>query len=339
MGKEQVTLKDIAKILNVSASTVSRALKDNPEIGEATRNTIKKLAAELNYQPNTVALSLRKKRTFTLGVVVPEIVHYFFSSVISGIEEAAFANGYQVVLCQSNEKYEHEVKSLNTLRQSQVDGILISCAKESVSFDHLVDIANKGIPVVLYDRHPENIDFSSVLVDDFGGGYCAVEYLIKTGCRRIVHLAGPVHVDIHKKRLEGYQKALEDHGITPDPAWVVEADNFKLGYEAIEILMKRKIDVDGIFAVNDLTAVGAMKGLKAMGIKVPQQVSVVGFGDDSTLSQMVDPTLTSVAQPGFEMGQAATQILLDHINGKINTPENRVLKIKLNARESTKPLR
>lgn len=329
MSKDQVTLKDIAKKLNVSPSTVSRALKDNPEIGEATRLAVRKLAEELKYQPNSVALSLRERKTFTLGVIVPEIVHYFFSSVISGIEDIAYSNKYQVILCQSNEKYDHEVRNIETLARSQVDGILISYSKETVDFNHIEEIRKKGIPVVFYDRGNDKLKFPSVIVDDYGGAFKATEHLIRIGCKNIAHFRGPLHVDIHAERLRGYEDALKSQNIDIDEGLIIDADNFKSGYKAVHKLKDRNLAFDGIFSVNDLTAVGAMKGVKSMGLRIPDDVAVVGFGDDSTLSEMVEPSLSSVVQPGFDMGKEATQLLIAKINEK-DTIGHQQIKLNTN---------
>jgi LacI family transcriptional regulator len=338
MSSEPITIKDIAKMLNVSPSTVSRALKDNPEIGITTRMAVKKLAEEFNYQPNTVAQGLRRKKTFTIGVVVPEIVHYFFSSVISGIEEIAYSNNYQVILCQSNERFDQEVMNLNTLAKSHVDGILISISKESRDFTHVYSMQEKGIPVVYYDRSPsEGLPVDSVLVDDFGGAYRATEHLLKSGCRNLAHFFGPMHVNIYAARLAGFRKAHEDLGVSIDENLIVPADNFRLGFDAVIGLCKQKLIFDGIFAVNDLTAVGALKALKSQGISIPQEVSVIGFGDDTMLSEMVDPTLSSVVQPGFEMGRRAMQLLLDRIEGTNTNPAQLIrLDTTLNIRQSSR---
>jgi LacI family transcriptional regulator len=337
MSSEQITIKDIAKRLNVSPSTVSRALRDNPEIGEATRIAVRNLAKELNYQPNTVAMSLRQKKTFTIGVVVPEIVHYFFSSVISGIEDVAYDNNFQVILCQSNEKYNQEKMNIKTLSRSQVDGILISYAKETRDFDHLKELKEKGIPVVFYDRSPDSFALDSVIVDDFGGAFQATKHLIDEGCKRIVHFMGPLHLNIHLQRCNGYKEAQKQHGIKIDKDLLVEADSFKGAYRAVHKLLDQGVNFDGIFAVNDLTAVGAMKALKSKGIQIPGEVAVVGFGDDSTLSEMVDPTLSSVMQPGFEMGRRATQLLLDRINGNDGDGSRSIqLETELRVRHSSK---
>lgn len=315
MSLEQVTIKDIARKLNVSPSTVSRALRDNPEIGEATRKAVQNLARELNYQPNSVAMSLRQKKTYTIGVIVPEIVHYFFSSVISGIEEVVYDNNFQVILCQSNENYNQELMNIKTLARSQVDGILISFAKQTKNFEHLHKLKDKGIPVVFYDRSVDSLIFDNVVVDDFGGAYKATKHLIEEGCEKIAHFSGPLHLKIHRDRYNGYLRAQQDLGVAVDPGLTIEADNFKQGYKAVHKLLDHELDFDGIFAVNDLTAVGAMKGIKSRGLQIPGDVAVVGFGDDSTLSEMVDPTLSSVVQPGFDMGITAAKLLLEKING------------------------
>lgn len=280
----------------------------------ATREAVHKLAAELNYQPNSVAMSLRQNRTNTIGVVVPEIVHYFFSSVISGIEDVVYEKDFQVILCQSNEKYQQEKMNIKTLIRSQVDGILISYSKQTRDFNHLEELKEMGVPVVFYDRLPDALFMDSVVVDDFGGSYKATSHLIEQGCRRIAHFKGPQHLKIHRERFRGYASAQQDAGLKVNPELVIEADSFKGGYKAVCRLVDQGMCPDGIFAVNDLTAVGAMKAIKSKNMKIPQDVAVVGFGDDSTLSEMVDPTLSSVMQPGYKMGQNAAQLLLDRIN-------------------------
>ena len=336
MSSVRITLKDIAKRLNVSPSTVSRALQNNPEIGKATKVAVRKLAAELNYEPNSVALSLRNKKTFTIGVIVPEIVHYFFSSVISGIEDAAYDSNYQVILCQSNERYANEVRNIKTLAKSQVDGILISYSKETHDFTHIESVRSKGVPVVFYDRSNENLELDSVIVDDFSGAYQAAEQLIKIGCKRIAHFKGPLHMELYLARLNGYLKALEDHGVEIDEKLIIDADSFKGGYKATCKLLEQGINFDGAFAVNDLTAVGIMKAVKSKGLRIPEDVAVVGFGDDATLSEMVDPSLSSVVQPGFEMGKEATRLLLRIIDGKAtDLPQQIKLSTKLKVRKSS----
>lgn len=337
MSTEQVTIKDIAKKLNVAPSTVSRALRDNPEIGEATKKAVRALAKELNYQPNSVAMSLRENKTYTIGVVVPEIVHYFFSSVISGIEEVVYDNKFQVILCQSNEKYEQEMMNIKTLSRSRVDGILVSYAKQTKVFDHFLALREKGMPIVFYDRSPHALNFDNIIVDDFGGAYEATKHLIDEGCERIAHFGGPLHLKIHSERYKGYREAMEEQGLTVEENLVVEADNFKSAYKTIHRLLERGVKFDGVFAINDLTAVGAMKGLKSNGLSIPKDVAVVGFGDDSTLTEMVDPPLTSVFQPGFEMGIKAARLLLDKINGK-SSVEAQTLKLdtSLRIRKSSK---
>jgi len=336
MSSERITIKDLAERLHVSPSTVSRALRGNSEIGEQTIKAVKKLAKELNYQPNSVAMSLRNKKTFTIGVIVPEIVHYFFSSVISGIEFVAYDNNYQVILCQSNERYKQEMMNLKTLEKSQVDGILMSYSKETRDFSHIELLNNKGVPVVFYDRSCPTLALDSVIVDDFGGAYQATEHLIHVGCRRIVHFNGPLHLEIHSERLNGYLSALKKHKIPIDKQLIIEADSFKSGYKTALKLIEQSMDFDGIFSVNDLTSVGAMKAIKSKGLNIPKDIAVVGFGDDSTLSEMVDPSLSSVIQPGYEMGKEATKLLLDKINGKESeSPRQIKLNTRLKIRQST----
>ncbi len=337
MSSHQITIKDIAKQLGVSPSTISRALRDHPEISQEKRKEIKALAEKLGYQPNSVAMSLRQKKTFTIGVVVPEIVHYFFSSVISGIEEMAIENDYQVILCQSNEKYAQELTNLKTLSSSRVDGILISFSKETHDFKHIDELRKKGIPVVFYDRAPESMKVDCVIVDDFGGAYQATEHLIAMGCKNIAHFTGPQHLKIHSERKRGYTEAHAEKGLNARDELIVEADSFKSAYRAVHKLHEKGVTFDAIFAVNDFTAVGAMKAVKSVGLRVPGDVAIVGFGDDSTLSEMVEPRLSSIMQPGYDMGKAATSLLLERINsGETENPNVIELKTQLRIRESSK---
>ncbi|MBN7811894.1 LacI family DNA-binding transcriptional regulator [Algoriphagus sp. H41] len=323
MKLEQATIKDIARELNLSASTVSRALKNYPGISSETKRKVKAMAEKLNYRPNAIALSLRHSRSFTIGVIIPEVVHFFFSTVISGIEEEAFSRGYNVILTQTNEKLIREKSSIDTMLSNQIDGVLISYSKETTEFGHFSSLLEKGFPIVFFDRVPEIPKAITVTVDDFGGAYSATKHLLNQGFSRIVHLAGPPNLKISQERLRGYQAALRDHGIEPDPAWVVpcflgtDQEAQQVTTKLLHSLPQRP---DGIFSHNDMTAVGAMMACKAAGLRVPQDVGIVGFSNWQFCS-MVDPTLSSVYQPGFEMGVKSTALLLDWIEKKFKPEE------------------
>ncbi|QZT35976.1 LacI family transcriptional regulator [Halosquirtibacter xylanolyticus] len=336
MKKSQVTIKDIAKELGISASTVSRALKNHPDISQKTRDAVHELADKLNYQPNAVALSLKNSRTHTIGVIIPEIVHYFFSSVISGIEDVAYDAGFSVMICQSNEKYEREVTNAQTLLSNRVEGILVSVTKESDNFDHLKQFSRRGIPLIFFDRDAKEIEGDRILIDDIGAGYKATKHLIQSGCKRIAHLCGPQSLEIAQKRLQGYKQALEEAGITFIPEYVIDADNFELGKVATRQLLSLDTPPDGIFAVNDLTAIGAIKAVHNKGLHIPKDIAIVGFSS-GRFSDITEPTLTSVDQHGYEMGAKATQLLIERIESE-EDPEtfvNHFIETNLIIRESS----
>ncbi|TDQ18632.1 LacI family transcriptional regulator [Algoriphagus boseongensis] len=340
MKLEQATIKDIARELNVSSSTVSRALKDYPGISDETKRKVKELAEKMNYRPNAIALSLRKSRSFTIGVIIPEVVHFFFSTVISGIEEVAFSRGYNVILTQTNEKLAREKSSVDTMLSNQIDGFLVSYSKETTDFNHFSRLLDQGFPIVFFDRVPEIEDSVNVVVDDFKGSYEASKHLILQGYRRIYHISGPVQLKISKERLRGYQAALEDHGIKFENSWVIECprgDENEAKEITLEILKTNSEKPDAFFCHNDMAAVGVMMACKEMGLKIPQDIGVVGFSNWQFCT-MLDPSLSSVAQPGFKMGAKATEILLDIIEKKINTKETQntfVLDTELLVRKSS----
>ncbi len=336
MKNSPITIKDIARELRISASTVSRALKDHPDISSETRNAVKELALKYNYQPNAVALSLKQRRTNTIGVIIPEIIHYFFSSVISGIEDVAYNAGFNVIICQSNEKYDREVVNVRTLLANRVDGILASITKETLDYDHFYKIQENDVPLVFYDRVVPNFKADQVIVDDLEAAYNATMHLIKGGRKKIAHFAGPQNLLIGQLRKEGYLKAMREAGLQVLDKWIIEADNFEKARIVTLNLLEEKIAIDGIFAVNDLTAIGAMQTLLKKGIKIPKQVAVVGFSD-GRLSGITDPALTSVDQHGYEMGTIAAEMLLNRIkNNKTESPfEIKVLNTNLIVRGSS----
>jgi LacI family transcriptional regulator len=333
-----VTIKDIAKALGISASTVSRALKDHPDISTDTKDAVNELAKRLHYKPNAVALSLKNSKTNTIGVIIPELVHYFFSSVISGIEDVAYDAGYNVMICQSNEKYDREIINAQALLSNRVEGALISISKQTKDFNHLQMIEESGIPMVFFDRIPEGFDSDSVIIDDKLAAYNAVCHLIDSGCRRIAHLAAPSTLGIGKCRLDGYKEALQKHGLPYLEEYVIVADSFELAAIATRNLIQLPIPPDGIFTVNDLTAVGAMKTLQKMGIAIPEKVAIMGFSAGN-FSDITTPTLSSVDQHGYEMGVKAASALLERIENKRNgAGETFYVDTNLVIRESTKKI-
>ncbi|MBN1819874.1 MAG: LacI family DNA-binding transcriptional regulator [Prolixibacteraceae bacterium] len=336
MKSGQVTIKDIARELGISPSTVSRALKNHPDISQETKNAVNALAEKLNYQPDAVALSLRQNRSNTIGVIIPEIVHYFFSSVISGIEDVAYDAGFTVIICQSNELFDREVSNTKALLSHRVDGILVSISKQTSEFNHLFEIKERGIPMVFFDRIVPDLSADQIIIDDLEASYRATKHLVEGGRKRIAHFAGPQGLVIGKQRKEGYLKALREAGLPIEESLMQEADTFEKAHIYATRLLESKNPPDGIFAVNDLTAIGAMQTLQKKGVKIPDEIAIVGFSD-GRFSGITDPTLTSVDQHGYEMGTIATEMLLKRILSEDRSYpfETRILNANLIIRGSS----
>ncbi|MES2278225.1 MAG: LacI family DNA-binding transcriptional regulator [Bacteroidota bacterium] len=332
---KEVTLIDIARELNVSKSTVSRALQDHHSIGSATKEAVRKLAEKYNYQPNAIAASLSKKSTKTIGVIVPILSHYFFSTAIAGIEEVAYKAGYKVVICQSNELYEREVIVSKTLLSAKVDGLIVSVAKETINMDHFQTFINKNIPLIFFDRLPVGIKSNSVSVDDYDGAFKMVEHLIKQGFKKIAHFTGPLNITLSQNRLQGYKDALRQYNIPVNNALIYECGFERTqGIASAKKMLADGISPDAIFAVCDPVAIGIMLTLKQKGIKVPDDIAVTGFNDDPTAT-VIDPPLTTVIQPAFEIGVAAGNIFLKQISQPGGRYIKKVLKTKLVIRQSS----
>jgi len=341
MRFNQVTIKDIARELGISPSTVSRALKDHPDISSETKKAVNALAEKLNYQPNIVALSLRQKKTNTIGVVIPELVHFFFSTVISGIEDVAYQAGYSVILAQSNESYEREKTDIKALFNSRVDGMLISLSRETKNFDHIESIISKGVPVVFYDRMYNNPSTSKVIVDDYTGAKEAVDHLIDQGYKRIANLESASGLLISEDRKRGYLDSLREHSLEIKDSWSEECPSGSQedGRKATLKLLSLPNPPDAIFAHSDPIAMGAMKAIKEKGLQIPYDVGLIGFSNSSYVD-LIDPPLTTVEQPGFEMGQEAARLLIRQIemgdkDQADPQPETKILKTKLVIRESS----
>ncbi|MEM8894541.1 MAG: LacI family DNA-binding transcriptional regulator [Bacteroidota bacterium] len=333
-----ITIKDIARELDISPSTVSRALKGYDTISEKTRKAVQELADKYDYQPNSIALSLRQQRSHTIGVIIPEIVHFFFSTVISGIEDIAYKAGYNVIISQSNESVEREISDTKALLRSRVDGLLISLSRETHNYDHLKELHDRGVPMVFFDRICPEIDTNRVVVDDRNGSKEGVQHLIDVGCRRIAHLMGPPDLMITKNRLEGYKDALLNKGVSYDETLVVICDDgtVEQAIECTKALLNLPQPPDAIFANNDVSAMGAVKAVYECGLSVPEDVAVLGFSDWQFAS-LVRPSLTSIHQPGFQIGQAAARLFIEQIesNDSFVEPKTEVLKTELVIREST----
>ncbi len=341
MKFNQVTIKDIARELNISPSTVSRALKDHPDISVDTKKAVNALADKLNYQPNIVALNLRQKKTNTIGVIIPEVVHFFFSTVISGIEDVAYQAGYNVILAQSNESYAREVAHVKALFNSRVDGMLLSLSRETANFDHVESIISKGVPIVFYDRMYNSPTSSKVIVDDYAGAKEAVNHLITEGCKNIVHLVGAPNLIISADRLRGYKDALKENKMEVKDSLILSCDSgtFEEGKSVTQKLLASGTKFDAIFANNDPMAMGATVAIKEKGLKIPQDIAIVGFSN-WFFGELMEPSLTTIDQPGFEMGQEAARLLIKQIDMKEKDQyepieEIKVLKTRLVIRNSS----
>jgi LacI family transcriptional regulator len=335
MHKGQITIKDIAKELGISPSTVSKALKGHRDISSSTKQSVKELAEKWNYKPDQVALSLKSGLSKTIGVIVPEIVHYFFSTVISGIEDLAYDSEYHVMFCQSSELYAREVKAVQTLLSSRVDGILVSVSKTTDNFDHFRKIQANNIPLVFFDRICDEIDTDRVVVDDEPGAYEAVNHLIEIGCKNIIHLSGPPNLLIGKNRKAGYLRALRKHNMPLDENNIIRCDSREDAMSIVPELLNRTVKPDGIFAVNDLTAAASMKVIQDMGYKVPADIAIVGF-TSGLISDITNPTLTSVEQHGYLVGKEAVRLLIDRLEKNHDLPfQTKIIKTELVIKEST----
>lgn len=333
----QVTMKEIAKKLGVSVSTVSRALKDSPELHTDTKLRIVEMAKSMNYQYNLLAQSLRISRSKVLGVIVPELTSHFFSSNISGIQDTAYKRGYNIMICQSNESYEQEKANVRTLVSSQVDGLLISLSRETKSYEHIQELYDREIPFIMFDRVTEEIPVSKVTVDDAHGAYLAVQHLLDQGCKKIAYFSGPEDLYISKKRKEGYLEALAEHGISEKDSKVFVTDLTPEMNRQVTLDMLASEDIpDAIFAMIDPLALDVMLVLKEKGIKIPDQIALAGFTNNPT-SAVVEPSLTTVSQPGYEMGQLAANHLLDQLDEVVSDdPQSFVLLTTLLVRNSSK---
>ena len=337
MRTHQTTIIDIAQQLNVSKSTVSRALTNHPHVNADTRRRVLELAEQLNYQRNQLAISLLTSQTRTVGIMVPEFVSFFFPKVIIGAQEVLTDAGYNVVICHSNETYATEVANVKALLASRVDGLLVSHTKETRNFEHINAFERTGTPVVFFNRVCEEMSVSKVMVDDYQGAYRAVEHLLATGKRRIAHLAGPDSLQNSRNRLNGYRDALLHHNLPPDPELIISYD---LTLEKVTIYVNHLLNLphppDALFAINDPTALEALKVIKTRGLRVPDDIAVVGFSDDP-LSELIEPGLTTVSQPVRAIGQQAARLLLNQLasEGEAVPVETVILPTELIIRGTT----
>ncbi len=337
-NNKEVTIYDIARELNVSPATVSRALKNHYSIGKETTQAVKKMAEKLGYQPNTIASSLRKNKTNTIGVIVSWINRPFVSSLISGIEEVVNQAGYNVIISQSCDSYEKEVANAKTLYSSRVDGLIVSLAMETLRYDHFMQFQRKEIPVVFVDRVSYEMETDRVIIDNFAASFKATEHLISMGCQRIAHLAGAQNRNIYRDRQNGYLEALKKHGLPTDENLIIHSKlSLEEGYRSTEQLLHLPQPPDAIFSANDSAAVSAIQYAKSRGLKIPEDLAIVGFNND-IIASIVDPPLTTIAQPAFEMGRIAAQQVLKHKDDpskQMVSSETIVLKTELLIRKSS----
>lgn len=339
MDKEnRLTINDIARKLNLSKSTVSRALRDSYDVNPETKQRVLELVKKLNFEPNMFARSLREHKSFNIGVIIPSFQIPFYSVVIGGIQEVLSSAGFNVMTCQTNENYNTELISVNSFLKSRVDGMLISLSKHTNNYDHIKNFVNKGLPVVMFNRITNDLDLPGVTVDDFKGAYLATEYLIERGCRNIAHISGPKTLLLSKQRKDGYLDCIKKHNLAVREEWILESDfSIESGKRAVEEMLKLPALPDSIFCICDSVAIGAIMTLKKKGLKIPSDISIMGFTDDSFAS-VVDPALTTVSQPISEIGKKAAGLMLLQLNRKFTKwdEKNIVLETSIVVRESVR---
>jgi LacI family transcriptional regulator len=336
MRKRYATIKDIAHALNISVSTVSRALRDTYDVSRDTRRMVLEKATELNYKPNFNATGLVQRSTHNIGVLVPAIANYYFSTVFTGIQEVAYNSGYNIILYVTNDEPDREVATVKNLSFSSLDGLLVSIASPSDDCGHFQEVIDDGVPVVFFDRVATHIATSKVMQDDYNGAFEATEHLIQSGYSRIAHITGPPGLTITEKRLEGYLRALKKHHLPVKDEWIIHSGfSQEHGAQDIAQLWKGRVKPDAVFTVNDRKGIGAILALKQLNVSVGREAGVVGFTNDP-MSAVISPALTTIAEPAYDIGRLSCQLLLKHIRKSHMQPEEVVLPGKLIIRESSK---
>lgn len=347
--KRKITLKQIARELDVSISTVSKALRNSSEISQDTREKVQAFAKFYNYKPNNIALSLKNRKTKNIGVIIPEIVHYFFSKAINGIELVANKRGYNVIIGLSNESFDKEVLNMEMLANGSIDGFILSIAKETLSlqdYHHFNETINQGMPIVMFDRVIDEINCDKVIVDDVKGAKIAVNKLVSNGCKNIAIITTKDYISVGKLRTQGYIEALKENNIEPVPNLILKVDDkfvtddyLNILEDEITKLFKKNENIDGVFTVNEIYALTAIKAARKLGKKIPDDVQVIGF-TDGVLSKHATPSLTTVKQHGQAMGEKAAEMLIDKIENENEEVEEVyktiVIETELVERESTK---
>ena len=339
--KRKVTLKQIAKELDVSISTVSKSLRNSPEIGEETRLKVQAFAKFYHYKPNNIALSLKNRKTKTIGIIIPEIVHHFFSTVINGIEQVANENGYSVIICLSDDSFDKEVLNMEMLANGSIDGFIMSLSKETQfkgDFHHITEVIDQGMPVVMFDRVTNEILCDKVIIDDKLAAYEAVQSLIDKGRKKIALVTTVDYVSVGKLRTDGYIKALLDNDIPFDEKLIIKIENVDTCEITIGRLLEDKA-IDAVFAVNELFAVTIIKTANKIGLNVPKDLAVIAF-TDGIISKYSTPTITTVSQSGIKMGNRAAKMLIERLEAEQDDEEEEnykteVIETHLIEREST----
>lgn len=339
MKNPQITIRDLALKLNVSVSTVSRALRNAPDINQETRKSVLDMAQKLKYEPNRIAQNLRSKKTNTLGVIVPEIAFHFFSASISGIQEYAAQQGYTIMITQSMENYTMEQDNLQMLVSNRVDGLIISLSSETKNVDHLKEVLEKNIPLIMFDRVSDELNVSKVVVDDHDGAFRAVSHLIKTDCKRIAFLCGPENLYISQQRKRGYMDAMKKYNMPVSEELMIHTKDLHTDHvQGARRLLDLPERPDAIFCFIDPFAITTIQLAKEKGISIPEELSLVGFTDEP-VSRFIEPSLTTVAQPAFELGQEAAKLFFDQIVGKEDyEPVIKIVPTELIIRNSTRKL-
>lgn len=336
--KRKITLKHIARELGVSISTVSKALKNSEEIGSDTKEKVQAFAKLYNYKPNNIAISLKNKRTKNIGVIIPDIVHHFFTTVFRGIEKYANAKGYNVIVCVSDESFDKEVINMELLANGSIDGFIMALSSGTQlknDYNHLKEVTEQGIPLVLFDRVAEEIVCDKVIIDDRKGAYNAVTKFIKDGRKKIALIASEDYISVSRERAAGYKEALSDNGIAYNEDLILKFPSMEISEDLIEDFFERE-KVDAVLSVNEIFAIHSMRYVQSKGLKIPEDISFIGF-TDGLLSKYASPGLTAIAQHGEQMGEIAAEILIDKIENDMEeeTFLTRVLEPTLIERGST----
>jgi DNA-binding LacI/PurR family transcriptional regulator len=332
--ENNVTIKDIAKALNISKSTVSRVLQNAFDVNPETRKRVLDKMREMRYRPNMIARNLKKKNTNTIGVNIPAFDIPFYAAAISGIQNEAARQGFNIITCQSNEDFDTELKNIETMLASQVDGLLISISRTTKNVKHLLELQRNNVPVVLFNRVAGLMDFSKVFVNDADGAYKMVNYLIEKGHKKIAHICGPRNLSLSKKRIEGYKQSLEENGILFDDSLLIEGNfSFADGARCTNELLDRGVEVDAIFCVCDSMALGCMQALKLRGYSIPQDIAVAGYTNDPA-TEFVDPGLTTIAQPSYQIGVESAALLIEKIRNPDAPGRDIILDTELIVRAS-----